>query len=132
MSNQSRAPALSIMLIGLLGCASPPSKVKPIAVSDVHFSKFSCEELASVAADTAAALATAWETQYYAAQGDAVGVFFLGLPIASMQAMDAEYALAHHLGEAEAIDRASDEMGCDFDFDYPDAIAKHRAKTTAN
>jgi hypothetical protein len=128
MRSQSKAPAISVMLIGLIGCATSPGQIKPIAVSDVHFSKFSCEELASVAADTAVALATTWENQKNAAEGDALGVFLIGVPASSMGGGDVGYALARHLGEAEAIDRVSDEMDCGFDFVYPDAIVKHRAK----
>jgi hypothetical protein len=77
---------LSVLVIA--ACASPPMNIRPADVDASPYQAMSCIELEAAVSRAATELADASERQSAAADKDALWVFLLFLPMASMQGED--------------------------------------------
>tara|TARA_B100000795_G_scaffold223996_1_gene179335 strand:+ start:36 stop:368 length:333 start_codon:yes stop_codon:yes gene_type:complete len=100
---------ITIILVSVIffaSCASRANSIAPANVSALEYKALSC-------ADTKATLKTKRQAenaltrkQNNAATGDAIGVFFVLLPIGSIFGADVEGELAEVKGEVNALERA--------------------------
>jgi len=95
----------------LAGCATRPESIHASFVSHEKFSGLDCEELAARVVATKAKLTEASRLQNEKANGDAVGVFFLGIPFSKLTG-DHEAEIAQLKGELEALDTAQVKAEC--------------------
>lgn len=101
----------SALLAALAACANRPES---IAASYVSFEKYmdsDCPGLATRMSDAQATLAKHSEMQDSKANGDAVGVFLLGIPFSKLSG-DHEGDVAKWKGEIEAIETAQIKKKC--------------------
>lgn len=113
-------PALrrcGLMLIGLMlassaGCAKRPSAIVPVDIPMAAYTNLSCEQLAQETVKEQTALAAASKSQTEAANGDAFGVFLIGVPISSVAGGDKEGDIAVMKGKVQAIDSARKSKSC--------------------
>jgi len=85
------------------GCAKAPSSIAAANVSVTGYQAWSCDQLANENAKISTSLDSLSATQSQAATGDAMGVFLVGLPVASMTGGDREGEIARIKGEKAAI-----------------------------
>ena len=106
----SRALLVSIAILSsslvLAGCASRASSVAPIAVPSANYSGLSCDETKVMLEQKRAGMQALTRKQNNAATGDAVGVFLVLLPLASVFGADIEGELAQAKGEVMALEGA--------------------------
>ncbi|MCA0044661.1 hypothetical protein [Celeribacter litoreus] len=97
--------------IAASGCAKPPSKIAPVAVSSSEYSGMSCQKLNAELRETTDELAALEKKQRDKVAGDAIVVFLILVPPSSM-AGDYEAEISLKKGEVAAIERAMDKRGC--------------------
>lgn len=96
----------------LAACASEPDAIAPIAVAGDPYSGYGCTNLAQERLKITQELEIASAQQKKAAEGDALGVFLLGLPISSMSGADKEATIAVAKGRIQEIDRQRQAKRC--------------------
>lgn len=101
-----------LALVTLAGCAKPPDQIQPMEVSSEAFVGMACPQLIEQRQAGDAAVQQLSLDQKAAAQTDAHGVLWLGLPVASMSGRDREPTLAYAMGRLAAIDRAMIRKNC--------------------
>lgn len=104
--------ATVILIVGLTGCATNPQKIAPSYVSDQGYSNLECEQLAREQARLGTVLAAECDSQYLAYMNDMAGVFFIGLPVASMGGGDRGYEIARLKGEIKALESVAAAKNC--------------------
>lgn len=104
-----------ISLIALLllstGCANRPESIRASHVSHEKYTHLDCMQLATKMGDTRADLDKYSKLQDSKANGDAVGVFLLLIPISKLSG-DHEGDVARLKGEVEAIETAQVKLKC--------------------
>ncbi|MCO5158033.1 MAG: hypothetical protein M9945_15000 [Aquamicrobium sp.] len=124
-------PVLAGMLAGTLaGCAKNPDAIAPISMPVNAYAGLSCDQLVVEHRRSAAALAAVSQQQKQAATGDAVGVFFIGVPVSSLSGGDKEGLVALHKGEIVAIEGAMRTQHCAAP--APEAAAPARTPASAS
>jgi hypothetical protein len=93
-------------------CAKAPESIAPAYVSDVGYQGYTCPQLGKKSQQLTSTLAAASVKQNHARSRDAVGVFLIGLPLASMSGGDIAPEIARLKGEQEAVGKASLRKGC--------------------
>ncbi|MCA0273798.1 MAG: hypothetical protein LCH69_17275 [Proteobacteria bacterium] len=102
-----------LLIIGLLGaCAKAPDKIAAADLGNGAYSGHSCNQLSAENLQISQDLANLSAKQKSAAEGDAWGVFLLGLPLSSMSGNDQEALIAVAKGKVQAIDREKARKGC--------------------
>lgn len=112
-------PLLSIAVL-FSACAKNPDRISAFEISSHGFKDYSCERLASEKQTSVHQLENLSAQQRAAADGDAIGMFLVGLPISSMAGNDREAAVSLAKGTIQAIERVQVAKGC---------IEKHQAPT---
>ena len=98
---------LTIASLALLAsCASRASSIAPASVSALEYKERSCDETKGLLRDKREAENALTKKQNNAATGDAVGVFFVLLPVGSIFGADVAGELAEVKGEVNALERA--------------------------
>ena len=110
MKKRSLAIAVAIALV-LGGCATRPESIHASYVSHEKFSDLDCEQLRVRQAETKSQLVRVSAQQDSKANGDAVGVFLLGIPFSKLSG-DHEAEIAQLKGEVEALDTAQVKAKC--------------------
>jgi hypothetical protein len=105
---------LGLILISLVlaGCAQQPENIAAADIGPNPYTGFSCSQLAQEELRVTQALENSSADQRRAANGDAWGVFLLGLPVSSMSGLDQETAIAVARGRLQAIDQRQAALGC--------------------
>lgn len=91
--------------IALSACAQQPDRIAAIEVSGDPYRGYSCKQLKTEHLKISQELEAASAEQKKAANGDAVGVFLLGLPVSSMSGNDKEAQIAVAKGRINELDR---------------------------
>jgi hypothetical protein len=99
--------AVLLAVLAVSGCASRASSIAPIAVPASNYSGMGCEETKLMLAQTTEKQNALIKSQNNAATGDAVGVFFVLLPVGSIFGADKEGELAQAKGEVMALQGAA-------------------------
>jgi hypothetical protein len=100
------------MLIALTACAKRPDAIAPIAVNDTGYMAMDCQQLTNELNLERKKLASLTKQQNDAATGDAVGVFLIGVPTASVFGGDQEGNLAVSKGTVLAMENAERAKNC--------------------
>ena len=95
----------------LMGCANRPESIRASFVSHERFIDLDCTQLTTKLADTRAELDKYSKMQDSKANGDAFGVFLLGIPFSKLSG-DHEGDVARLKGEIEAIETAQIKRKC--------------------
>lgn len=104
-------PAVAaILLVG--GCAKKPDEIAAADVGQGIYRGASCAALSSSLTNYRHSLENLSAAQLSAAQGDALGVFLLGLPLSSMSGNDKEAAIAVAKGHIQQIEAERERKGC--------------------
>lgn len=96
----------------LAGCAAKPESIQAAYVSTVPYETWTCEQLATEAQHIDQAMTGAFAQQNQARTNDAVGVFFIGLPVASMSGGNVAPQIANLKGQQEAVRQTMQRKGC--------------------
>ena len=94
------------LVIPIAGCASRAGSIAPVAVPSANYSGLSCNETKTMLTQKIAAKNALVTSQNNAAVGDAVGVFFVLLPVGSIFGGDVAGELAQAKGEVLALQGA--------------------------
>lgn len=87
------------------GCAKQPDQIAAVEVGSDAYARHSCSQLAAEELRVNQEVANLSARQQSAANGDAWGVFLIGLPVSSMGGGDQEAAISIAKGKQQAIDR---------------------------
>ena len=93
-------------------CAKQPEAVAPAHFDHRPMMQFSCASLRQKEQEGMVAVESFSAKQKAAADNDALGVFLLGLPLASMSGNDPETQLSIAKGQLNAVRLAKAEKGC--------------------
>lgn len=104
--------AVLIATLPVVGCAKGPERIAPTQVSEAPYLDWTCPRIAEESRRLSDALAAASAKQQKASDDDALGVFLLGLPLASMSGGDVGPDVARLKGETEAVQRAATKNNC--------------------
>lgn len=104
----------SAILLGLLSasCAKGPDAITPASIPLAAYTGSSCSNLRKELITEKATLDALESAQRSAATGDAVGVFLLGVPLASATGGDKAGDVAVSKGKVQAIELAMKSKGC--------------------
>ena len=106
-------PAAMLGAVIFLGaCAANPDAIAPANISPDLYMRQSCQQLSNENANLTSELTTLVAQQQRAVDGDAMGVFLLGLPMSSMSGNDKETEIALARGKQQAIGLAMQQKGC--------------------
>ena len=97
---------ITVCAVVVAGCAVRASSVAPVAVPSSNYAGLSCADTRTMLAQKQATMNALVRDKNNAATGDAVGVFFVLLPIGSIFGADVEGELAQAKGEVMALQGA--------------------------
>ena len=100
-----------LMLSVLAACANRPDTIKASYVAHEKYMDDECERLMTKMVDARASLVKVSALQNSKADGDAFGVFLLGIPFSKLSG-DHEADVAKWKGEIEAIETAQIRKKC--------------------
>lgn len=103
-------PVLAIALLS--GCAKRPDAIVPVAMPSETYAGFECDQLNKSLITERNTLATLSSAQNSAANADAIGVFLVGVPVASLTDGDKEGLIAVAKGKIQALESAKISKGC--------------------
>lgn len=107
-----RALPIATALLVLAACAKQPDQIAAVEVGADSYKGYSCSKLASEKLSISQDLENLSAKQKSAANGDAWGVFLLGLPVSSMSGNDQESLIAIAKGKVQAIERVQEAKRC--------------------
>tara|TARA_R100000935_G_scaffold26969_1_gene47066 strand:- start:629 stop:961 length:333 start_codon:yes stop_codon:yes gene_type:complete len=93
-------------------CAKMPDQIAAADIGGQQYDRYSCKQLAEAKLAQSQNLSNLSAKQKAVAEGDAVGVALLGMPLSSMSGGDQETNIAVTKGHIEAIDQRSQKRGC--------------------
>lgn len=108
---QYRILACALVLSALAACANRPETIKASYVAHEKYMDDECDQLTAKMADARQNLVKVSEQQNSKANGDAWGVFLLGIPVSKLSG-DHEADVGKWKGEVEAIDTAQIRKKC--------------------
>jgi len=102
---------LSVTTI-MWGCAKRPDAIAPTAFPTETYANLACQDVNTALVTEQNTLATLSASQNSAANADAVGVFLVGVPIASLTDGDKEGMIAISKGKIQALEATKIRKGC--------------------
>ena len=96
----------------LSSCAKRPDAIVPVDIPIAAYSNQSCQQLGQEMLKEQQNLAALSKAQNDAANGDAFGVFLIGVPVGSVAGGDKEGQVAVAKGKVQAIDSTMKSKGC--------------------
>lgn len=99
-------------LAALSSCAKRPDAIVPVDIPMAAYSNQSCESLGQELIKEQQSLAAISKAQNDAANGDAFGVFLIGVPMSSAVGGDKEGQVAVAKGKVQAIENTLKSKGC--------------------
>jgi len=104
--------AVALAVAAATSCAKRPDAIVPVDIPMAAYTGQSCAALKSVMAKEKAILHAVSKQQHDAANGDAFGVFLIGVPMSSTFGGDKEGQVAVSKGKVQAIENAMKSKGC--------------------
>ena len=104
--------ATTALIAAAAGCAKSPEDIQAASLPPSAYAGASCADLAAADVSAATQLEDASRRQREAQTGDAVGVFLIGIPMASLGGNDAEAEIASLKGQRAAIQQARAAQDC--------------------
>lgn len=99
-------------LAALSSCAKRPDAIVPVDIPMAAYQNQNCQQLGQELIKEQQNLATISKAQTDAANGDAFGVFLIGLPVSSAVGGDKEGQVAVAKGKVQAIENTLKSKGC--------------------
>lgn len=100
----------ALIAASLTGCAKSPAAIAPVSMAGAY-DNVSCKKVGPMLEQERQTLA-ALETQQKSAQaGDAIGVFFILVPVSSLTGADREGAIATSKGKVLALEARMQSCG---------------------
>ncbi|SHL75477.1 hypothetical protein [Roseibium suaedae] len=96
----------------LSSCAKRPDAIVPVDIPMAAYTNLSCFEIEKNLAEERVTLARLSSEQNQAANGDAFGVFLVGVPVSSVTGGDKEGMVAASKGKVQAMELAKASKGC--------------------
>lgn len=90
-------------VLAMAACAKSPSAIAPVSMGDAY-GAVSCQQAQAMLNAERAKLAPLESAQTGAVMGDAVGVFLVGVPVASLTGGDREGEIATSKGKIVALE----------------------------
>lgn len=90
-------------VLALSACAKRPDSIAPVSMGDA-FSNISCSKSQAMLIEEKSTLAALSAEQIQTANGDALGVFLLGLPLGSVTGGDKEGSIGASKGKVLALE----------------------------
>lgn len=100
------------LAFALASCASAPEAIDAQHVPSQLYLGYSCRALAEEYAEAEADYDRSAIAQRQAQQGDALGVFLVGIPVSSMTGGDREAEISYQKGTMNAVEEAARQKGC--------------------
>ncbi|MBW8319295.1 MAG: hypothetical protein K0M47_08075 [Rhizobium sp.] len=100
-------------IAALSSCAKRPDAIVPVDIPMAAYSNQSCEQLGREMVQEQEKLAAVSKAQNDAANGDAFGVFLIGVPMSSVAGGDKEGQVAVAKGKVQSIENAMKSKGCE-------------------
>lgn len=94
------------------GCAKRADAIAPTAFPADTYANLECQEINNALVTEQSTLATLSASQNSAANADAVGVFLVGVPVASLTDGDKEGLIAVSKGKIQALEATKLRKGC--------------------
>lgn len=104
--------ALIAVCTTFAACAKNPEAITALSMPPNAYSGLTCEQLAAEHQKSSAALSSVESQQRQAVNGDAVGVFLIGVPMSSLTGGDKEGLVAQYKGEVIAIQSQQRSQKC--------------------
>ncbi|WP_018688715.1 hypothetical protein [Ahrensia kielensis] len=104
--------ALGLSVLVITSCAKRPDAISPSAIPESAYTNLSCSDLAKTRADEEANLKALSVQQTNAANGDAFGVFLIGVPMGSVTGGDKEGLISVSKGKIQAMEANRLSKGC--------------------
>lgn len=99
-------------LAALSSCAKLPDAIVPVDIPMAAYQNQNCQQLGQELIKEQQNLATISKAQTDAANGDAFGVFLVGVPMSSVAGGDKEGQVAVAKGKVQAIENTLKSKGC--------------------
>lgn len=99
-------------LAALSSCAKRPDAIVPVDIPMAVYQNQNCQQLGNELIKEQQNLAAISKAQTDAANGDAFGVFLIGLPVSSAVGGDKEGQVAVAKGKVQAIENTLKSKGC--------------------
>lgn len=99
-------------LAALPSCAKRPDAIVPVDIPMAVYQNQNCQRLGNELIKEQKNLAAISKAQTEAANGDAFGVFLIGLPVSSAVGGDKEGQVAVAKGKVQAIENTLKSKGC--------------------
>ncbi|QXT39425.1 hypothetical protein [Gymnodinialimonas ceratoperidinii] len=103
---------LLVSILAACACAQRPENIAAADIGPNPYTGYNCSQLAAEELSITQELANLSADQNRAANGDAFGVFLLGLPVSSMTGADQETNIAIARGRLQAIDETQLTLRC--------------------
>jgi hypothetical protein len=103
---------ISVSIITITGCAKRPDAIVPVAYPIEAYASNNCEQLKVALTTEEKVLVEQSKAQNQAANGDAMGVFLIGVPTSSLTGGDQEGNISVTKGKVQTIKAALASKGC--------------------
>ena len=104
--------AIGVTAVVLSGCARRPDAIIATTIPMEAYTNDNCAELAQLMKSEKENLSTLSKQQQDAANGDAFGVFLIGVPLSSLSGGDKEGEISNSKGKINAIEAAMHRNKC--------------------
>ncbi|MCM2443129.1 hypothetical protein HGO34_25850 [Agrobacterium vitis] len=101
-----------VALAAISSCAKRPDAIVPVDIPMAAYTNMDCQAIAQEMVKEQGHLAAISKQQNDAANGDALGVFLLGVPVSSTFGGDKEGQVAVTKGKINAMESAMRSKGC--------------------
>ncbi|KAA0689417.1 hypothetical protein DTW90_31420 [Neorhizobium sp. P12A] len=102
----------AIILLSLASCAKRPGAIEPADIPMAAYQNDGCPALAANLKTEQSKLDSLSKDQNNAANGDAFGVFMIGVPVSSLTGADKAGDIAVEKGKVQAIQNQQHAKGC--------------------
>ena len=110
--NMKRLLLVLASAIMITGCAKRPDAIVPVAYPIEAYASNNCQQLSAALSNEERILVEQSKAQNQAANGDAVGVFLIGVPTSSLTGGDQEGNISVTKGKIQTIRAALASKGC--------------------
>ncbi|WP_319520180.1 hypothetical protein [uncultured Martelella sp.] len=104
--------AVCVAAVALSGCARRPDAITATTIPMQAYTGDSCSSLRQQLANEKSNLSALSKQQNDAANGDAFGVFLVGVPLSSLSGGDKEGEISNAKGKINAMEAAMHKKGC--------------------
>jgi hypothetical protein len=102
----------AMVVLVVTGCARRPDSIAPASIPFEAYASMDCAQINSLLISERQILTSLEAQQNSAANGDALGVFLIGVPVSSLTGGDQEGNIAVSKGKVQALEAAQLQNNC--------------------